>query len=193
MKICIFGASSDSIASEYIENAFRLGKVIGENGHELIFGAGNTGLMGACARGLHSVGGKSVGIAPKFFDEPGVLFPQCSRMIFTETMSERKKLMEDMCDAFIVLPGGIGTFEEFFEVLTLKQLGRHNKPIVLLDTSDYFSPVIALLTSTAEKGFMSRSCLSLFTVCSDTQKAVEYCSLRSAPSPAAQDIRSYNK
>lgn len=192
MRICIFGASSDSIAAQYLDDAFRLGKAIGEKGHKLIFGAGSTGLMGACARGLYSAGGKAVGIAPKFFDEPGVLFPCCDEMIFTETMSERKKLMEDMCDAFIVLPGGIGTFEEFFEVLTLKQLGRHTKPIVLLNTSDYFAPVISALSDAAAKGFMSKACLSQFTVCSDPDSALASCVLsdKAAPLP---NIKCYNR
>ena len=129
MKICIYGASGDELAQEYFDAAQSLGRLIAEGGHSLVFGGGSRGLMGACARGALSRGGEIVGVAPRFFDEPGILFPGCSRFVFTETMRERKAVMEDLADAFVVLPGGIGTFEEFLETLTLKQLGRHDKPI----------------------------------------------------------------
>ena len=115
MKICIYGASGDELAQEYFDAAQSLGRLIAEGGHSLVFGGGSRGLMGACARGALSRGGEIVGVAPRFFDEPGILFPGCSRFVFTETMRERKAVMEDLADAFVVLPGGIGTFEEFWK------------------------------------------------------------------------------
>ncbi|MEI3101738.1 MAG: LOG family protein [Oscillospiraceae bacterium] len=93
-----------------------------------------------------------MGIAPRFFDEPGILLKDYGQLIFTETMSERKTLMEDKAEAFIALPGGIGTYEEFFETLTLKQLGRHSKPMALLNTLGYFDPMVEMLEKTAESG-----------------------------------------
>ena len=112
MKICVFGASSRDLAQVYYDEAFVLGAELARRGHKIVFGGGTSGLMGAAARGAQSEGGYLIGVAPRFFDEPGVLH-KCDEMIFTETMGERKKTMEDLADAFVVLPGGIGTFEEF--------------------------------------------------------------------------------
>ena len=108
-----------------------LGRARVQKGFGLVFGGGAQGLMGAAVRGVIAAGGYSLGIAPRFFDKPGILQKDCSEFLYPETMRERKQLMEERADAFIVLPGGIGTFEEFFEILTLKQLGRINKPIML--------------------------------------------------------------
>ena len=106
MKICVYGASGDRLRQEYFDAAYALGALMAENGHSLIYGGGQTGLMGAVGRGAHDKGGEIIGVAPKFFDEPGVLAPDCTEFIFTETMRERKHIMEDMADAFIILPGG---------------------------------------------------------------------------------------
>ena len=109
MNICVYGASGDRLDREYFDAAERLGELIGQGGHSLIFGGGQNGLMGACARGVSRKKGKITGIAPRFFDEPGILYPHCTEFIFTETMGQRKAAMEDAAQAFIVLPGGIGT------------------------------------------------------------------------------------
>ena len=161
MNICIFGASGERLDARYFEAARSLGEELGRRGHRLVFGGGAHGLMGACAEGAAAAGAEIVGIAPRFFDEPGVLFKGCTRFVWTETMAERKAAMEDAAEAFLVLPGGIGTFEEFFEALTLKQLGLHGKPIVLLNTLGYFDALRALLKQAAEGGFMSPNCLRL--------------------------------
>lgn len=110
--------------------------------------------MGAAARGMSSVGGRGIiGVAPRFFDEPGILYEGCTEMIFTETMSERKKAMEDMSEAFVTLPGGIGTFEEFFEALTLKQLGRHAKAMAVLNTLGYYDSMESMLQKAVDERF----------------------------------------
>ena len=140
MKICVFGASSRELAQGYYDAAYELGAQLARRGHELVFGGGTSGLMGAAARGVVSEGGRLTGVAPRFFDEPGILFEGCTDFVFTETMSERKKAMEDMSDAFVTLPGGIGTFEEFFEALTLKQLGRHAKAMAVRAVEERFFP-----------------------------------------------------
>lgn len=172
MKICVFGASGRKLAQAYFDEAEALGRAIGRGGHTLVFGAGDSGLMGSCARGAAAEGAEIIGVAPRFFDEPGVLYPFCSRMIFTDTMRERKAIMEDEGEAFIVMPGGIGTMEEFFEVLTLRQLGRHDKPIALLNTCGYFDALRAMLEQTARERFMSESCLSLYAFCPDAESAL---------------------
>ncbi len=175
MNICVFGASSNRLDSVYFEEAKALGLAMAQAGHTLVFGGGASGLMGACAAGAREAGGEIVGIAPRFFDEPGILLKDYGKLIFTETMSERKSMMEDMAEAFIALPGGIGTYEEFFETLTLKQLGRHSKPMALLNTRGYYGPMVEMLEKTADSGFMSRSCIELFALCSTPGEAVEHC------------------
>jgi uncharacterized protein (TIGR00730 family) len=129
-----------------------LGRVLAQKGYTLVFGGGAQGLMGAAARGFKEMNGRIIGIAPTFFmNVDGVLYDQCSQFIYTETMRERKQLMEEHSDAFLVTPGGIGTFEEFFEILTLKQLGRHTKPILIynifaLSFSGILSESISLIS-----------------------------------------------
>lgn len=172
MRICVFGASGSELAQAYFDAAEALGRAIGRGGHTLVFGAGNTGLMGACARGAAAEGAEILGVAPRFFDEPGVLYPGCTRLILTETMRERKAIMEDEGDAFLVMPGGIGTLEEFFEVLTLKQLGRHDKPIALLNTCGCYDALRALLEQAARERFMGESCLALCVFCPDPEAAL---------------------
>ena len=173
MKICVYGASGNNLDPAYFDAAFRLGQLLAQGGHTLVFGGGAGGLMGACARGAAACGGTIIGIAPRFFDEPGILFPDCTRFLFTETMAERKSAMAAESDAFIALPGGIGTFEEFFETLTLKQLGRHEKPMALLNTLNYYAPLRALLEQAAEGGFLSRGCFALFALCATPEEALE--------------------
>lgn len=174
MRICIYGASSNQLAQIYFDEARQLGEMMALEGHTLVFGGGQGGLMGACAEGVHSRGGEIVGIAPRFFDEPGILYPHCSRFLYTETMRERKALMEQEADAFIVLPGGIGTYEEFFEMLTLKQLGRHSKPMAMLNTRNYYEPITQMLQNTVDEGFMSQNCMGLFGLCSSPREALDY-------------------
>ncbi|MBQ6570610.1 MAG: TIGR00730 family Rossman fold protein [Clostridia bacterium] len=154
MNICVFGASSSNIEQKYLDAAYNLGKLMAQRGYGMVFGGGANGIMGATVRGADENGGKSVGVAPRFFDTDGILYKNCTEFIFTDTMRERKQIMEDRSDAFIVAPGGIGTFEEFFEILTLKQLGRHGKPIAVLNTDGYYDDIERLLKKTADEGFM---------------------------------------
>ena len=139
MKICVFGAASAHIDNIYIRAVEELGEKMAKRGHSLVFGAGATGLMGAAARGVKRGGGKIHGVIPDFFrdEEVEAIYEGCDKITYTENMSERKRVMEDEADAFIITPGGIGTFEEFFEVLTLKQLGRHDKTMAILNISGY--------------------------------------------------------
>ena len=164
MRICVFGASSNDIDQAYIAAGEQLGREMAAVGHELIFGGGQTGLMGAVARGVKSGNGKITGVAPTFFDLPGILYQECDEFIYTETMRERKDLMDQMAEAFIMTPGGIGTMEEFFEIYTLKQLDRHSKPIGILNVNGYYDELIQMLIHTAEKGFMDMKCIDLFCV-----------------------------
>ena len=175
MNICIYGASSTIIDKSYIEAGENLGKLMAERHHNLVFGGGASGLMGAVARGIDSVGGSEIiGIAPSFMNVDGILYENCTSFIYSETMRERKKLMDDNSDAFIVTPGGIGTFDEFFEILTLKQLGRHNKPIAILNTNGYYDHLKNFLQNSINEKFMSSECNKLIHFAEDPAEIINY-------------------
>ena len=174
MNICLYGSSSPDLDQVFYDRAFELGELMGRHGHTLIFGGGEQGLMGACVRGLESQGGEAIGVAPRFFDLPGILHQNCKEFIFTETMSERKQIMEDLADAFIIVPGGVGTYEEFFEAFTLKQLGRMNKPIGILNTEGYFDLLVELMNRTIEMRFMKSECAEIYGVYQDASELLDY-------------------
>ncbi len=174
MNICVYGAASNSIAENYIKNIELLGETIAKKGHCLVFGGGNNGAMGAAARGVKRYNGKIIGVAPRFFDADGVLFPYCDEFIYTETMRERKKILEDKSDVFIIAPGGIGTFDEFFEIVTLKQLGRTEKPIVIFNIYGYYDHLIAMLNNAVNGNFMNKATLSLFKVLDNINEIFSY-------------------
>lgn len=174
MNICLFGASSEGLDKEYYEEARKFGMLIAKGGHCLIYGGSERGIMKACAEGVIENGGKLIGVAPRFFIDSGVLSQKCSQVIYTETMSERKQTMEDISDAFAVFPGGIGTFDEFFETMTLRQLNVHCKAIAVVNTLGYFDEMVDMLQASARKGFMSDGCLRLFKLCASPEEAIEY-------------------
>lgn len=174
MKICVYGASSRTLEEIYYNSTFELGKRIAEHGHSLIFGGGTTGVMGAVARGAKDGNGKVISVVPKFFDLPGILFDRVDETIFTETMGERKEKMEHMADAFIVAPGGTGTFEEFFEAFTLKQLGQITKPIAIFNVKGYFDPLVELINHAMKENFLKPECADIFEVFTDIDEMLYY-------------------
>ena len=129
-------------------------------------------MMGAAARGVTSCGGEIIGVVPKFFDVDGMLYDKCTEMIYTDTMRERKQIMEEKSDAFVMLPGGIGTFDEFFEILTLRQVGRHAKAIGVLNVSGYYDDILNMLTKAVSEKFMTQSTIDLFVVSEDPNTLV---------------------
>lgn len=176
MKICVFGAASSEIDEIYINAVEELGENLAKRGHELVFGAGGNGLMGAAARGFKRGDGKVYGVIPSFFRDENIeaIFDKCDELIFTETMAQRKTKMEDIADAFIVVPGGIGTFEELFEVLTLKQLGRHTKPIAVYDIDGYYKNLMAFLKISVDRGFLKDNCKYLYLYSENADDITEY-------------------
>lgn len=174
MNICLYGASSEKTAKTYIDAVEELGRKIGERGHGLVFGGGANGLMGAAARGVRETGGAIIGVVPHFLDRDGVLFQNCTEMICTDTMRERKQIMEDRADGFVMTPGGIGTFEEFFEIFTLKQLGRHTKPIAVYNLCGYYDALKALLDKAVSEDFLKRESLGLFRLCGTAGEILDY-------------------
>jgi len=175
MNICVYGAACEDIAEIYHNAACDLGRAIAKAGCGMVFGGGKYGLMGSAAKGAKSVNGYVIGVAPKFFKPDGVLFENCDEFIYTETMRERKQTMEDLSAAFVVMPGGIGTFEEFLEILTLKQLKQHSKPIFVLDTNGYYADMRRMLDHAREEGFIpgERSTLTQ-TDCRTSLPLVEF-------------------
>ena len=174
MRICVYGASSEAISDFYKEEIYKLGKMLANRKIDIVYGGGVQGLMGAVARGVFENGGDVLGVSPDFFDVDGVLYENCSKMIFTKTMRERKTIMENNADAFIMTPGGCGTFEEFFEILTLKQLQRHNKAIVIYNCGGYFDVLLEMMERSVEQRFTKPATRELYYVTDDPQDAIDY-------------------
>lgn len=165
MKITLYGAASEKIDDIYKERVRQLGREIARRGHTMVFGAGATGLMGAAARGVADENGRLIGITPHFMHSLEPVSDLCTELIDTETMSERKDKMEQLADAFVIVPGGIGTFDEFFQILTLKALGRHEKPIILFNICNFWDNLLSAIGSDVFKGFIGSGVAQCFTVC----------------------------
>ena len=174
MNLCVYCASSDKINKLYIEAGEKFGAEMTKRGHTLIFGSGIYGVMGAVARGIKNGGGKRIGVVPEFIQNIVTVDTDCDEFITTETMRQRKQIMEERSDAFVMLPGGIGTFEEFFEILTLKQLGQHQKPIVIYNVNDYFKPLIDMLETAINQDFMSPDCRNLVFFSKNIDEIFDY-------------------
>ncbi len=183
MRICVYGAASPTIDPRYIEAVEHLGREMVKRGHSLVFGGGANGLMGAVARGVRDEGGHIIGVIPTFFADEQIeaVCDFCNELIEPETMRERKRIMEDHADAFIVVPGGIGTFEEFYEILTSKQLCRHNKPIALYNIMGYYNELCVMMEQSVKKEFIREDCLSLYKISEDITEIFDYIE---APQPA---------
>ena len=176
MKICIFGAASYEIDKTYSADTRKLCKSLAEKGHSLVFGAGGNGLMGAAAEGFKTGGGEIVGVIPHFFRDENIekIYSECTEIIFTDTIVQRKSKMEELADAFIIVPGGIGTLEELFEVLTLKQLARHAKPIAIYNINGYYDELIKFLNFACEEKFIRKSCQRLYLVSNNVDEITTY-------------------
>ena len=172
MRICMYGAASDRINNNYKECVEHLGELIANGGHSLVYGAGATGLMGACARGVTKAGGKVVGVTPHFMHDIEDIYEECTELIYTETMAERKTIMEDNADAFVIVPGGIGTYDEFFQVLTLKQLKQLHKPIVVYNVNGYYDYLPNVIGSGIVKGFISKDVADMFEICETAEDVI---------------------
>lgn len=198
MNICVFGASSSTIDKTFIDRVERLGREMADRGHSLIYGAGASGLMGAVARGVYERNGNIVGVVPDFFEEEdmgvdGRIFPKCTELIKTDSMRERKRIMEDRADAFIIVPGGIGTFEEFFEVFTLKQLERHNKAIAILNINGYYDAMLNMLDVAVEHKFLREACRFLYKVFTDENEMLDYIESYKAPQINVFEMKNIEK
>jgi hypothetical protein len=173
-KICVFSSSSDAVAPIFFEAAFELGTLIARRGYTLIYGGGNVGLMGAIARSAHTNGGKVVGVIPKSMQERGIAHKDLDELIVTTSLHERKAIMEERADAFIGLPGGFGTLEEMFEVLTLKQLNFHDKPVVFINTNGFYNHLIDLFDRIYKERFAKSDYRKLYFIAPDAKSSFSY-------------------
>lgn len=176
MKICVYGAASSEIDNSFIEAGKELGRKIAERNHTLVFGAGRGGMMGAVATGAAEKNGVILGVSPKFFEETNaeILFPNCTTLIQPDTMRERKGILDSSSDAFIMTPGGIGTFDEFFEILTLKQLGRHNKAIVVFNINGYYDNLLRMMQWSIDQKFITEETVNLYKVTTTIEETLDY-------------------
>ncbi len=173
-NICIFGAAREEISDEYKVQAFELGALIAEKNIKIVFGAGATGIMGAVARGAKEKGAYLIGVLPHHLNNSDLIYDNCDELILTETLRERKRIMEEKADAFIALPGGVGTLEELMEIITLKQLQRHNKPILVLNTNGYYESLFKQMEVMIEENFLKSEHGNLFTVADTAKEAMEH-------------------
>ena len=155
MRICVFLGSNEGASPAYGEAARQFGALLARRGIGLVYGGGSIGLMGLVADGACAAGGEVIGVIPEALRARERDHDGLTTLHVVATMHERKALMAELSDAFVALPGGIGTFEELFEVWTWRQLGYHDKPVGLLDVDGYYRPLLAFLHSAVQHGFMS--------------------------------------
>ncbi len=174
MDICVYASSADKIQPIYKEETEKLGRRLAEKGHHIVYGGGARGLMGAIARGAKSADGKVTGIAPSFFDVDGELYDDCDHMIMTETMRERKKLLQQKSQVFLVLPGGIGTLDEFFETLVLKAFDKQPKPVILYNINGYFDKLREMMDHGIREHFIAPRIAKLYHIFDNAEELIIY-------------------
>lgn len=178
-NLCVFCSSSGAAAPEFFAAAREAGRTLVQRGYDLIFGGANVGLMGAVADAVRDSGGRITGVIPAVIREKGIAYLDAHELIDATTMKHRKQEMEDRADAFLILPGGIGTLDEFFEVLVHKQLRLHTKPIVALNTNGFFDPLAALLERVIEQSLAHAVTRDLYAICDTVEEA--FTALETAP------------
>ncbi|WP_425087251.1 TIGR00730 family Rossman fold protein [Stappia sp.] len=163
--ICVYCGTGEGATPAYLAAATELGRRIAADGLSLVYGGGSIGLMGAVARATLDNGGHVTGVIPRFLEEREVMMQTVSVLVVTDDMHERKRIMFDRADAFVALPGGIGTLEELVEVLTWGQLGRHRKPVALADINGFWRPLVTLLEHMREEAFIRPGFEIAYHVC----------------------------
>lgn len=156
-RITVFCGSSTGTETVFEEQAYKLGKCLAEQNIELVYGGAKVGLMGAVANGVMENNGKAIGILPKFLKNVEIAHENLTELILVETMHQRKTKMDELSDGIITLPGGFGTLEEFFEMLTWAQLGLHKKPVAILNTNGFYEELLSLIQKMVDKGFLKQA------------------------------------
>ena len=174
MKICVFCSSSNYLDKAYYDEAIALGDLIAKNGFELVYGGTTVGLMGKVAEASKAGGAVVSGVIPVFIKDKGISNPDCDNLFVTDNMRERKAKLESISDAFMALPGGFGTLEEILEIITLKQLQRHDKPIVFINTGGFYNNLILFFESVFQHRFASDSHRDVFALVGSAAEAIDY-------------------
>lgn len=174
MKICVFLSSSDAVAPHYVDVALDLGRAIGEKGHTLVFGGNNTGLMGRLADAVKDSGGSVIGVVPQKLHDMGRSYLRCDELIVSKDLRDRKAIMDERAEAFVALPGGLGTLEEIIEVLNLKYLRYHQKPVIFLNHRGFYEPLFAAFGSFYDQRFTKRAVEKLYAALPDVPSIFPY-------------------
>jgi uncharacterized protein (TIGR00730 family) len=189
LSVCVFCSSAGGLPQAYRAAARDLGAELAGRGHRLVYGGGNVGLMGEVARSVHSHGGTVVGVIPQGLVDRELAYDPADELLVTTTMRERKAEMDARADAFVALPGGFGTLEELLEVLTLRQLRLHDRPIVLVNVAGYWDPFLSMVADMVDQGFAPLGEGELFQVAKTAAEAVDLAEAGPTPVPGAYDGR----
>jgi uncharacterized protein (TIGR00730 family) len=185
-RVCVYAGSAPGAQPAYVRAASELAAALVRRGSGVVYGGGSLGLMGALADGMLAAGGEIIGVIPRFLDEREIGHSGLSELHVTENMHDRKMLMAELCDAFVVLPGGIGTLEEVVEMLSWSQLGLHRKPIGLLDTDGFWAPLVDLLDHMTTEQFVGVDHRRLLIADPDPQALLDAMDAWEAPAVGRQ-------
>ncbi len=172
-SVTVYCASSPSIDPHFVETARAVGRLLAERELTLVYGGGSTGLMGEIARSCADAGGSILGVITHHLADLEVAFERCTELIRVDTMRERKRIMTERGDGFLVLPGGLGTYEEFFETLVGRVLAEHDKPLAIVNDHGYFDPLVSMIEHGIEQKFIRPAMRTLVTVESDPIAALD--------------------
>ncbi len=172
--MCVFCASSNAVDAVYLEAATDLGRRMGQLGIDLVYGGASIGLMGAVARGVHEKKGKVIGVLPKFFKTIEIEYGEADELIVTRDMRERKAIMDERSDAFIVLPGGVGTLEEAMEIFSLIQLKQTVKPLVIINTEGFYDGIIRHFEQLVTLKFAKAETLKMYALVNTPEEAMVF-------------------
>ena len=187
-SICVYCGSRPGTEPAFAEAARQVGLWIAQNNGQLVYGGGHNGLMGMMADACLQAGGRVVGVIPKALVEKEWAHSGCSELHVVENMHERKSLMAERADAFLAMPGGIGTFEEFFEVWTWRQLGYHDKPVGLLNIKGYYDNLLAFLSTSVQQGFMNAEQMQLIRSGTNTELLLKSLVTEAGLAPSKLDL-----
>jgi len=185
IPICVFCASSNDASPRYLEVARKLGRLMVERDHTLIYGGGSVGLMGELAREVQQGGGRVVGVIPERLSTEEIAFEAAEELLVTADMAERKNIMIERAEAFICLPGAFGTLDEMLEIITLKQLDYHDKPIVLVNTDGFYDTLLGFFRRLEEERLIYKECLELYEAVPDVESALELLEAEPGSTPGA--------
>jgi cytokinin riboside 5'-monophosphate phosphoribohydrolase len=172
-NICVYCSSSSAVSQDYFREAYNLGQCLGENKYTLVYGGVSVGLMGEVAHSVYINGGKIISVIPETIKNRGITYDKADYIIYTKNLRERKAVMEYQSEAFIALPGGFGTLEEIMEILTLKQLQLHNKPVIFINTNGFYNNLLKFFDTIYKESFAKSVYQNLYSIVPDSESAIK--------------------